>query len=177
MSNESLQITAGRRDNHFEFMYLHVCFLAAITFAIFSCDRPAVSPERVKTQNVEAGPIRHETLTPEQINRLRTVQATLEEVDASPLEKWIDDFKRDVNPDREIDIYEAIAHAYQAFCSARSRTPAQKQDAYGLLLERSGTTDDNALRNYKLKSLTGGEARELLSHYNKSAEAIQVFQK
>jgi hypothetical protein len=158
-------------------VYLNVGFFAAMMLTIFSCDRPTPSPERVKTQDVEAGPVRHDTLTPQQLNRLRTVQATLAEVDASPLEKWIDDFKRDVNPDLEIAIYEAIAHAYQTFCSARPRTPAQKQDAYGLLLERSGTTDDNALRNYKLKALTIVDARELLSYYNKSAEPIQVFRK
>jgi hypothetical protein len=159
------------------FASLHFKILAALLFALASCDRPSPSTQRIKTQDIEAGPLRHDSLTPQQADRLRAIQAALAEVDTNPLEKWIEAFRRDVNPDREISIFEAIAQAYQTFCAARPRTKAQKQDAYGLLIERSGTTDDDALRNYRLKALTLGEARELLSYYTRSAEPIQVFKK
>src|SRR6266542_1107980 len=159
------------------FARLHFQILAVLFFALASCDRPSPSTQRTKTQDIAAGPLRHDSLTPQQVDRLRAIQAVLAEVDTNPLEKWIDDFRRDVNPDREISIYEAIAQAYQTFCASRPRTKAQKQDAYGLLIERSGTTDYNALRNYKLKALTPSEAYELLGYYTKSAEPIQVFEK
>jgi hypothetical protein len=71
-------------------------------------------------------------------------------------------------------VYEAIAQAYSTFCSTRSRTIAQKQDALGLLVERSGTTDQDALKNHTLKALTHDEATEVLSYYTKTAMPIQV---
>jgi len=99
--------------------------------------------ERLKTNEIKLGPVRRETLTPQQIERLRKLQVMLAEVDDSPIEKWIDDFRYDADPDREIAVFEAVAEAYQAFCSARPRTLAQKKDAFGLLLDRSGSTDED----------------------------------
>jgi len=101
----------------------------------------------------------------------------LAEVDDSPLQKWIDDFRHDSNPDREIAMFEAVAEAYQTFCSRHSRTLAQKQDVFGLLLERSGTTEDDVLAHRKLKVLTSEEAKEALSYYHKAAMPIQVIQR
>jgi len=132
--------------------------------------------ERIETEKLKPGPVRHETLTPQQIERLRKLQAALAEVDDSPLEKWIDDFRHDADPDREIAVFEAIAQGYQAFCSSRFRTVAQKQDVFGLLLERSGTTEEDVLAHRKLKVLTPEEAREALSYYKKAATPIQVIQ-
>jgi hypothetical protein len=154
-----------------------VQILTALLLAVASCDRPSPSTQRIKTEDIEVGPLRRDSLTPQQVDRLRAIRAALAEVDKNPLEKWIDAFRRDADPDREISIYEAIAQAYQTFCAVRPRTASQKQDAYGLLIERSGTTDDDALRNYKLKALTPSNARELLSYYTKSPEPIQVFKK
>jgi hypothetical protein len=133
--------------------------------------------ERIKTQQIEAGPVRHAALTSQQIARIQKLQASLADVDNSPIEKWLDDFKRDENPDREIAVFEAITQAYQTFCSAQQRTLPQKREAYGLLLERSGTTDEDALRNYQLKTLSVNDAKEVLSYYRKAAAPIQIYQK
>ena len=121
--------------------------------------------ERLKTDEIKLGPVRRETLTQQQIERLRKLQVALAEVDDSPTEKWIHDFCYDANPDREIAVFEIVAEAYQAFCSARPCTLAQKKDAFGLLLDRSGSTYEDSLKNYKLRVLSIGEAKEVLSYY------------
>ena len=131
---------------------------------------------RIPMKDIQVAPARHEALTPQQIACLQKLQATLAEVDNSLLEKWIDDFKRDENPDREIAVFEAIAQAYQTFCAAHPRTLPQKHDAYSLLSERSGTTDEDALRSYKRNALTEDEAKEVLSYYHKAATPIQVYE-
>ena len=136
---------------------------------------PSPRTERVKIDELKSGPVRHETLTPRQVERLRTLHAALSEVDDSPLQKWIDDFRHDANPDKEIAVFEAVAQAYQTFCSSRPRTIAQKQDVFGLLLERSSTTDEDALAHHKRMVLTMAEAREALSYYKKAATPIQVL--
>jgi hypothetical protein len=140
---------------------------------------PAATPriERLKTEDIKPGPVLHDTLTPHQVERLRKLRAALAEVDDSSLEKWIDDFRHDANPDREIAVFEAIAQAYQAFCTSRPRTLAQKQDVFNLLLERSGTTDEDVLKHRKLKALTIDDAKEALSYYKKAATPIQVIQR
>jgi hypothetical protein len=121
--------------------------------------------ERLKTDEIQMGSVRRETLTGQQIERLRKLQVALAEVDDSPIERWIDDFRYDANPDREIGVFEAVAEAYQAFCSARPRDLAQKKDAFGLLLDRAGSTYEDSLKNYELRVLSIAEAKEVLSYY------------
>jgi hypothetical protein len=149
-------------------------FAVAMLMAFASCDRPIAPSTRVSSQDLQPGPIRHDALTEQQMTRLRRVQAALAEVDTQPFEKWVENFRRDAHPDREIVIYEAIADAHAKFCAARPRNIAEKRDAYGLLLQRSGTTGEDALRNYTLSALTPDDARELLSYYGEPAQPIQV---
>lgn len=132
------------------------------------------SIERIKTADIKPGPVRHDTLSPEQKDRIRKIQTALADADHSSLENWIEDFRRDEDPDREIAVYEAIAQAYTTFVATHARTLAQKQDALGLLLERSGNTEAETLKNYQRKVLTVDEAKNLLSFYTKAALPIQV---
>jgi hypothetical protein len=158
-----------------------VAAVAAICVTSLSCSREqapdAPTVTRFNVDDIKPGPTRHDSLTPEQVGRIRKLQVALAEVDDSSLEKWIDDFRGDADPDREIAVFEAVAQAYQAFCSSRPRTQAQKQDAFGLLLERSGTSEEDTLGQHKLKVLTLTEAKEALSYYNKEATPIQVRQR
>lgn len=165
---------------------LHCAALIATTDMLISVANGQTMPfstetnpsiERIDPKTVKPGSVRHETLTPQQVERLRKLQIALAEVDDSPLAKWIDDFRYDKYPDREIAVFEAIAQAYQAFCAARQRTIAQKQDAFALLIDRSGTTDEDTLKNHKLKVLTLQEAKEALSYYRKPAAPVLIKQR
>src|ERR1700742_5092959 len=65
--------------------------------------------EWVDVKTLQPGPIQHETLTKEQMARLEQIHQTFAEVDGFTLEKRIDDFKRDYDPDRELAIWERMA--------------------------------------------------------------------
>ena len=91
-----------------------------------------------------------------------------------PLEKWIDDFKRDRDPNREIRIYEGMAEAYTAYCSGRNLTLRAKQDVYQIVLLRSGAPDAEVLRRLKLKALSVDDAKEVLSLYRAPPAPITI---
>jgi hypothetical protein len=120
------------------------------------------------------GPIRHETLTPDQMRRIAVLQKTFGDVDPTPLEEWVDDFKRDRNPDREIAIYEAMAQAYTGYCTRHSVTPEARMEVYKLVLVRSRAPDDEVRRTVPLKVLNREQAEEVLRGYPAPPQPIEI---
>src|SRR5262245_29705834 len=104
--------------------YAAIAFTAALC-ACGSSNAPdsqnasASRTQWVDPAKLQPGPIQRENLTREQVERITRVQEIFKEVDPTPLAEWIDDFKRDLDPDREIRIYEAMAMAYAGFCTGR----------------------------------------------------------
>jgi hypothetical protein len=108
------------------------------------------------------------------MERIRKLQQTFSEVDPMPLEKWVDDFKRDKDPDREIRIYEGMAEAYTAYCSGRQLTLQAKQDVHQVVLLRSGAPDAQVLPQLTLKVLSVDDAKEILKLYKVPPAPITV---
>jgi len=103
------------------------------------------------------------------------VQHTLAEVDPSSLDRWLDDFKHDMNADRELSVYEGIARAYDAYITANPALGrAARMDVYSLLLVRSGTTEKDALARATLHVLGEKQAREALRLYTEPPHPIRV---
>ena len=125
-------------------------------------------------KKVEPGPIRHTNLTEEQMSRVQRVQKIFNEVDPSPLEKWVEDFKRDVNPDRELAIWEEMATAYETFTSSRSLTPDGKKEVFQVVLMRSAAADEEALKHLELKVLTEKDARAIMALFTTKPQPIRV---
>src|SRR5262245_17247039 len=85
------------------------CLLACRSDGQDRSAKPAPSQVQwVDPAKLQPGPVRHEQLSADQLERIKKLQQTFREVDAMPLEKWVDDFKRDADPDREIRIYEGM---------------------------------------------------------------------
>ncbi|MGH9966759.1 MAG: hypothetical protein ACREBG_02840 [Pyrinomonadaceae bacterium] len=123
-----------------------------------------------QTQGVNAAAlkpneIQHEQLSEEQLRRIKKLHETFAEVDSSSLEKWIDNFKRDANPDSEIAIWERVARAYNSYCSRRELTLEAKDDVFQTLVLRSMTSDEEAVKTLKLKVLSVDEARKIMREY------------
>lgn len=142
------------------------------------CDRTeepsARKVQSIDPKKVEPGPIRHTSLTEEQMSRVQRVQKIFNEVDPSPLEKWVEDFKRDVNPDRELAIWEEMAKAYETFTSSRALTPDGKKEAFQVVLMRSAAADDEALKHLDLKVLTEKDARAIMVLFTTKPQPIRV---
>lgn len=145
---------------------------ALIAFcALSSCKE---KPASVTPQEVRVGPIRSPGLTQAQLDRIKKLQAVFAEVDSMPLEKWVDDFSRDLHPDRELAIYEGMAEAYETYCAGRTLTLAAKQDVYSVVLVRSGVSDDEVLARVHLKALSSDDVIEILRGYRVPPAPVTV---
>jgi hypothetical protein len=89
-------------------------------------------------------------------------------------EKWVDDFKRDRDPDREIAIYETMARAYTGYCTRYPVTTDARIEVYRLVLARSAAPDDEVLRRVRLEVLSREQAEEVLRGYPAPPQPIEV---
>src|SRR5438309_1691551 len=87
----------------------------ALCLASASCDRGPTGQktekhsgggrlEWVDPKTLQPGPIRREALSDDQMARIRALQATFAEVNGQSVEQWVDNFKRDVDPDEELRV-------------------------------------------------------------------------
>src|SRR5271157_892515 len=74
-----------------------------------------IDPKSIKPQ-----PSRSSHLSAEQIRRAERLQAALAEVDHSSAAQWVEGFEKDRDPERELQVCEAISEAYQAYASSQS---------------------------------------------------------
>ena len=112
---------------------------------------------------LHVGPIQHESLPAGMERRIAAFQTVFSDVDPAPLEKWIEDFKRDADPEREVRIWEAMARAYSKYTSGSQLPIEKRKELYGLLLAGSGAPPDDVLKHVKLKLFSEPEARAALA--------------
>ncbi|WP_437278801.1 Fic family protein [Sorangium sp. So ce375] len=163
------EMTGFKRNRRFAFSP----YLALFESAAPPVSKPSVhwiDPAKI---NVDVG--RRSALTPEQIARIEALQKIFGEFGDSTLEKWLDDFERESNPEREISIWEAMAQAYVRYCSSRPLAPEARRDVFGLVLARSGASDEEVLQQIKLQHLSQEEAREVLRCYLAPPQPIRVI--
>jgi hypothetical protein len=115
--------------------------------------------------SLHSGPIRHQSLNTGQMERINKLRDALAEVERSPIEKWVDNFKRDANPDKELAVWERIAAGYTRYCSRKRLSKEAKEDVFQLLLLRSMASEKEVLNHIKLKTLTVDEAKETLKEF------------
>ncbi|MBC6992943.1 hypothetical protein H9S92_02090 [Lewinella lacunae] len=106
-------------------------------------------------------------LSEQQIKRISIIQRALLEVNDTSLEETLDNFRKDLNPDSEIEIWEAIAGAWQhVFRQKPAASLEEKQEVYRLLLLRSSMPGEEVLAQTNLTTLTEATAKEVLELYN-----------
>jgi hypothetical protein len=152
--------------------------IMATAFLSTGCHRSKpqaeVKPIFIDLAKVRPGPVRRENLSEEQMGRIAKLQSTFSEVDPSPIEKWMDDFKRDQNPDGEIAVWESIAAAFEKFTSSKDLSLSAKKEAFGLLLQRSGTTEEAVIQHAKPVSLSLEDVRQIMSFYTAAPTPVLV---
>ena len=124
--------------------------------------------QTINISELQQNEIVHEKLSDEQINRIKNFQEILKEVNTTPIEKTIENFQRDLNPDKEIAIWERIAKAYKSVNSENENLSIEdKNEVYNLLLYRSMMPKEQVLKKVKLKSLTLEKANDFINYYDK----------
>lgn len=152
--------------------------LAILSLVFTGCGRKSESDaqiEWVDPKTIKAGPIRNETLPDSQMLRIQELQKVFAEVDGSPLKKWVEDFKRDLQPEREICIWENMAGAYKAFTAGKNLDLNTKKEVYGVVLTRSGAPEAEVLKHLELKYLTEKQAKEIMTFFTNAPEPIRFI--
>lgn len=80
----------------------------------------------VNPQDIDTGGLfLHDQLPDALIARIQAFKSTLSEFDTAPLEATIDDYRRDADPEKEIQVMERIAAAYQQVTSKHPESSAE----------------------------------------------------
>jgi len=119
----------------------------------------------------------HEKLPAEMLKRIKLTTDTFEIVDGISFEKAVDLYKRDLDPEANLVIWEEMARVYNIFCKLRCETPAEKKEVYRALLLRSMFSSQEALARLQPKLLSVIEAQTIISQYKLDAKPIDVIQK
>ena len=125
--------------------------------------------KRVAVSQIELGPIRQGTLTPGLLSRIEAIAGIFAEVNGQPTADWVKDFRRDLNPEKEIVLWEAMAAAYSVFTKHRELPLEAKKEVYGLLLMNSMQDVASMLDEIPLKHLKKSDAVRVLEAFNSLA--------
>lgn len=159
----------------------HVIFAIAvivlIAFLVFRKSGPGTQLIRASDLEFQPGPIRHARLPEPLVARIRNFEPVFAEVYSRTHQEWLDGFQRDINPESEVAVWEAMAVAYQNFTRERALSLEAKSEAFGLLLVRSAADEQQTLSDAKLKYLTRADAEKLLRLYSAPPKPIAVERK
>jgi hypothetical protein len=108
------------------------------------------------------------------IERIRQLQPIFAEIYPRSNEQWLDGFKRDINPEPEIAIWEAVGAAYTRFNQSRMLNLSAKGEVLGLLILRSSADEESILAKAKLQYLSPAEAQELLRLYSVAPKPLKI---
>lgn len=149
--------------------------LFILCLATVSCDRAPQGPpaekadggriEWVDPMTIQPGPIRRDALSHEQMARIRALQAVFVEIDKQTVEQWVDNFKRDADPDAELRIWERIAKAYRTYCDGRQLSAVAKKDVYRVALLCSMASQKDVLERIKLDELSRDDAIAVMKDF------------
>ncbi len=120
-------------------------------------------------RELEPGPLGGD-LTAEQVDRIKAFRAILREHTPPSLEVALEDFRRDVAPDREVAIWERVAQVYAEELEDRPEADAQERGLlYRVLLmcSMSGRAEDVVSSVPGAKALPGLD--RVIARYNGSA--------
>ena len=151
-----------------------------IILGLTACDSPKEEPtvEKINSKDINVGPVVHDSLNKKQLEKIAKIQETFAEVYPTSLEETITNFKRDQNPDREIEIWLQMATAYEKFIRNNAKLDSvRKNEAFKLLLLRSMMSDKEALNEAKLQALNKLQISELLGYYNSEPSPIRIKEK
>ena len=153
--------------------HITVAVVVVAALAFFLLRRSGVPrTQSVHTFDFKPGPIRHQKLSEALEARIRKFEPTFAEVYPRTHEEWLDGFQRDLDPEPEVAIWEAMASAYQTFTEKRSLSLDAKKEVLGLLLVRSAADEQRALSGTTLRHLSRADAEELLRSYAAAPQPV-----
>jgi hypothetical protein len=110
----------------------------------FRLSQRSAENKLISLGELQPGPIQQPELTAELVSRIRLVRACLLGAYTHSMEFWMDGFKRDAHPSKEVSFWEHVAAVYREYTSmARvTLTPEQHQAIFRFILALSSSADD-----------------------------------
>lgn len=156
---------------------LFVLFGAYMTYLLYKWKRKPL-PEWFGNNTSDQNSNRRalNDLSAQQKKRITLIQQALIEVNDTSLEETLNNFRKDLNPDSEIEIWEAIAGAYQQMLLKKpAASLEEKHEIYRLLLLRSSMSAEEAFAQANLSTLSEATAKEVLDLYNLDHKPFLIF--
>lgn len=149
---------------------------ALIIFVCLSGALPSAAQQTVimNPNDIQIGGYLHKELPPELLPRIKATTDTFQIIDGISYEKAVDLYKRDLNPEENLVLWEEMARGYKSFCTSRCRSPQERMDVYRLLLLRSMFDSDESLKRANLKVLSHSEAATVLKLYRLPPKPVDV---
>lgn len=119
-------------------------------------------PAFVDPAELKSGEVRHPPLSGEVLETARAAWRVLAEVMGVPLEEWVEEFRRDRNPGREVQIWSQIALAYWELTDGKV-IPLRKKKAIFDVLVRCSMSPPGLVAKPKGMSLQ--QATKVAQHY------------
>jgi hypothetical protein len=107
------------------------------------------------------GPMSHEKLSISVTARINYLCQALDEVYPQSLEKWLDEFQRDANPESEVLWWEWLTRCYLGYTEPKDLTSEQKQATFKILFTLAMGSDPQAMGG-ELARLPDGASDEIL---------------
>ncbi len=157
-------------------LFFKTIYLKLLGLSLFSCQ--SKPDNSVANLRIQPNQIVHDTLSAEQIAKIKKIQATFAEVNPSTLAETLVNFQRDQNPDNEIQDWLMMAAVYENFLKTQpAMTIPKKQEVYKLVLFRSMMDPAEAKKQAALKILTTQEIDAILNAYDKAPNPLKVSNK
>jgi hypothetical protein len=125
---------------------------------------------------IQLSPYRHASLPPALLARIKATTDVFEKIDGITYERAVDLYKRDLDPEENLVLWEEMARAYKVFCEKRCIAKPEQQDVYRSLLLRTMYSEQEALRRAKLQVLKPSEATAVMRLYRLAPKPIDVIQ-
>jgi hypothetical protein len=90
---------------------------------------------KIDPSDLVKGPIRHETLSDEMVSRVRAIRAALLRVYPQTMGVWLDGFKRDMHPEKEILWWEHLSACFLEYFWTKCQNEQQAKAALRLLFQ------------------------------------------
>jgi len=119
----------------------------------------------IDPSKLKPGPIRREALTSEQMDRIAALQKVFVEIDGQTTEQWVNNFKRDFDPDSELAVWERMARAYERYCDSKELSLDAKEEVYRVVLLRSMASQEDVLSRLDLSIISKQDAKDIMANY------------
>lgn len=101
--------------------------------------------ERIATASIKFGPPRHDALPEDLIGRIRLIRAALWDVFPHSMTNWLDGFRADSHPSREVRVWEHIGACFREYLMMNDLTESQLKQVFGVLVALSLDEGDQEL--------------------------------